>query len=110
MADENGSAEKRRHTRHQIAKPVRARSGDREGAGVTRDISAGGASLDLDLELGADDKLELDIEDVGFMESQLARPLDDGYAVRFIDINDEEEEQLLAELEDLKSSIDIDEI
>lgn len=110
LADKTSAEDKRRHQRHEISKPVRARVGGQQGEGTTRDISAGGAALDIDIDVKVDDLLELDIDDVGFMEGQMSRSLDDGFAVRFVDLNDEEEEQLLADLEDLKSSMDLDDI
>ena len=108
MADDTNDSEHRAHPRHQIKKLVRARAGDRQGEGHTRDISASGAALDIDLEVEVDEKLELDIEDVGFLASEMARNLDDGFAVRFIDLDDEEEEFLIAELSGMKSSTDFD--
>lgn len=110
MADSEQGENKRRHQRYDIHKPVRAKSGNREGTGETLDISAGGAAIDVDLEVEDDEVLELDIEDVGFIASQVARPLDDGFAVRFVDLEEEDEEHLIAELEDLKASMDLDEL
>ena len=110
MADSETKDNKRRHPRHRIEKSVRAKAGNREGAGKTRDISASGAALDVDMELEEDELIELDIEDVGFMASQVARPLDDGFAVRFVDLEDEDEEHLIAELEDIKASMDVDDL
>ena len=110
MADSEKGENKRRHRRYDIHKPVRAKSGSREGTGETRDISAGGAAIDVDLEVQEDDILELDIEDVGYLASQVARPLDDGFAVRFVDLEEEDEENLIAELEELKASMDLDDI
>lgn len=106
MADITNQDENRRHPRHRINKAVKAKSGGRQGTGMTRDISASGAAIDVDIELEEDELLELDIEDVGYMASQVARPLDDGFAVRFVDLEEEDEEQLLAELESLRDSID----
>ena len=110
MADSEQGENKRRHRRYDIHKPVRAKSGGREGTGETLDISAGGAAIDVDIEVENDEILELDIEDVGYMASQVARPLDDGFAVRFVDLEEEDEEHLIAELEDLKASMDLDEL
>lgn len=108
MADITNENEHRRHPRHPINKAVKAKSGNRQGTGVTRDISASGAAIDFDMEVAENELLELDIEDVGYMASQVARPLDDGFAVRFVDLEDEDEENLLAELESLHASIDDD--
>lgn len=104
------SDEKRRHPRHNIQKPIQAtvRARGQTWEGETRDISAGGAALAVDdhtFTVLDDEKIELDIEDVGYMNAQMARNLDDGMAVRFIDLDDDDTENLLGELADLEASI-----
>ena len=63
------------------------------------DVSAGSASIGFDLNLAAEDTVELLIDDVGELNAQVSRSLDDGVALRIVVIDDEEEDMLLADLE-----------
>tara|TARA_B100000315_G_scaffold260369_1_gene321194 strand:- start:3012 stop:3344 length:333 start_codon:yes stop_codon:yes gene_type:complete len=104
MSDQNDFAEKRRHKRLKAPNNVTAKINDEEIDVTLRDVSAGGAALDLKHEAKPDDSIELMIDDVGQLSATVSRSLDDGVAVRFMDIDDDEEEMLLADLE----RIDID--
>ena len=88
MSDQSDFDEKRRHKRVKPANSVKAKVNDEEIEATLLDVSAGGAALDLQSELNA----------------TVSRSLDDGVAVRFMDIDDDEEEMLLADLE----RIDVD--
>lgn len=109
MASSDKSEERRRHPRHPIRKTVRARVGEGTHLGATTDISAGGVAVDwhevLADDLDEEDYLDLDIEDVGYMSGQVTRSLDDGVAVRFMDIDEEEEERLISHLADIDREV-----
>ncbi len=109
MAASQNNEDRRRHQRHPIRKPVRAKLGENTHAGATRDISAGGASIVwvelLEEVLDDDAYLDLDIDDVGYLSGQVARSFDDGVAVRFMDIDEEEEERLISELSDIDREV-----
>jgi hypothetical protein len=99
MSNDNGSNEKRRHKRLNVSNAVRATINDEEIETTLLDISAGGAALDLQQDFNPNDPIELVIDDIGEINATVSRSLDDGVAVRFLDIDDDEEEMLLADLE-----------
>ncbi|MDP6174001.1 MAG: PilZ domain-containing protein [Rhodospirillales bacterium] len=109
MASSQSSDERRRHPRHPIRKPVRTTIGEDTHLGATRDISAGGAAIDWDEtpedDFDEEDYLDLDIDDVGYVAGQVTRPLDGGVSVRFMDIDDEEEDRLISELADIDREV-----
>ncbi|MBT3916123.1 MAG: PilZ domain-containing protein [Rhodospirillaceae bacterium] len=104
MSEQSDFAEKRRHKRHKVPNSVKAKINDQEVEATLLDVSAGGAALDMQRDVKPDDPIELMIDDVGEISATVSRSLDDGVAVRFMDIDDDEEEMLLADLE----RIDID--
>ena len=97
MASSDKSEERRRHPRHPIRKTVRARVGEGTHSGATTDISAGGVAVDwhevLADDLDEEDYLELDIEEVGYMSVQVTSSVDDGAAVRFMGIDEGDEDR-----------------
>jgi c-di-GMP-binding flagellar brake protein YcgR len=99
MSDQSGFAEKREHKRLKAPNSVIAKINDQEIEATLLDISAGGAALDLGTEVNVDDSIDLMIDDVGELSATVSRSLDEGIAVRFLDIDDDEEEMLLADLE-----------
>ena len=104
MSKQSDFDEKRQHKRLKVPNTARATINEAEIETTLLDISAGGAALDLQHSVSADDPIELMIDDVGQLSATVSRSLDDGVAVRFLDIDDDEEEMLLADLE----RIDID--
>ena len=104
MADEREQSEKRRHRRVAVSKSVQAKTESRQYDGSVRDISAGGAALNVEAEVEHESEVELDIEDLGPLLGTVARLYDDGFAVEF-DLDEEEEERLLTELTDLHDTI-----
>ncbi len=87
--------------------PARARLGE-DGDDFDiylKDVSGGGAAFGSDEDIPEDELLELEIEDVGVMSAELSRSLDDGMAVRFLDIDEQEEEMLMADLARLDMSV-----
>ena len=96
----SGSAdEKRRNKRMKVSNSAQAIVSDEAQDVQIGDVSAGSASIGFDHNLAADDMVELLIDDVGELNAQVSRSLDDGVAARFVDIDDEEEDMLLADLE-----------
>ncbi|MBT3991684.1 MAG: PilZ domain-containing protein [Rhodospirillaceae bacterium] len=104
MSEQSDFSEKRQHKRLKAPNSVTAKINDEEIEVTLLDLSAGGAALDLAKDVKPDDPIELMIDDVGELSATVSRSLDDGVAVRFLDIDDDEEEMLLADLE----RIDID--
>ena len=112
MSANNGNEEKRNHPRHAVKKKVVARfDGKTEDDidALLRDVSAGGAAVNGGFDLDEDDPVALDIEDVGVFASVVAHSFDDGIGVRFIDIDEDEEDQLLSDLAELDAQIRTDE-
>ncbi len=93
--------DQRRHPRVAISKSLRARAANYEGAGSLIDISAGGAAVDLaddvDFDPSDDIEVELNIEDITPVSGRIARSFEEGFAVTF-DLDQEEEDLLLAEV------------
>ena len=113
MAATGGAEDKRRHPRHAVSKKITARvagGSDQEVDALLRDVSAGGASVAGAFDLANDDSLELEIEDVGVFGAEVTRSFDDGIGVRFVDIDEIEEEQLLSDLADLDAQIRTDDL
>jgi hypothetical protein len=99
MSVQENFDEKRQHKRVKAPNSVIAIINEEEIKTTLLDVSAGGAALDLRGNIKPDDSVELMIEDVGQLSATVSRSLDDGVAVRFVDIDDEEE-MLLADLDD----------
>jgi hypothetical protein len=99
--------DKRRHKRIPTDRPARARLGEDgdEFDIYLKDVSGGGAAFGADQDIPDDELLELEIDDVGVMAAEMSRSLDDGMAVRFVDIDEQEEEMLMADLARLDSSM-----
>ncbi|MFP6710890.1 MAG: PilZ domain-containing protein [Rhodospirillales bacterium] len=100
MSVQENFDEKRQHKRVKAPNSVIAIINEEEIETTLLDVSAGGAALDLRGNIKPDDSVELMIEDVGQLSATVSRSLDDGVAVRFVDIDDDEEEMLLADLDD----------
>ena len=99
------SGHKQRRPRHKIKKPVRASGNGIERDGHVRDISGTGAALEIESAWGDDDLLDLDIDDIGEMSGRVARSFEEGIGVRFVDINDDEEDELVEDLARLDEMI-----
>ena len=100
-------ANKRRHARRTISRPVRAVAGARELTGAVTDLSAGGAALHLDSPAGNLDEdalIDLYIEDMDPLPGHLARTFEDGIAVEF-DLDEAEEDRLLAEVMEMHDAM-----
>ena len=113
MATTDGAEDKRRHPRYAAAKKIVASTGgpsEDDIDALLQDVSAGGAAISGTFDLNEDDPIELEIEDVGVFGAEVARSFDDGIGVRFVDIDEIEEEQLLSDLADLDAQIRSDDI
>jgi hypothetical protein len=102
---EDEPKQKQRLPRHQIKTPVRASGKGVERDGHVRDISGSGAALEIESAWDDDDVLDLDIDDIGEMSGKVARSFEEGIGVRFVDINDDEEDDLVEDLARLDEMI-----
>jgi hypothetical protein len=96
MTEENPSIDKRKHKRVRTVKRVKAIISDNELDALLHDISSGGAALGIVYIAHPDDKIEVMIEGIGNVIGKVVRPIDQGLAVRFIDIDVETEKSLLS--------------
>ena len=104
MTDDANGRDRRRHARLTISKQVRAVAGKELRVGVTLDISASGAALELEADFDEEERVELDIEDLSPLSGTVARSYDDGFAVEF-DLDEGDEDRLVAEIMIIHTSI-----
>ena len=100
--------DRRQHPRYEVSKKARTRSNGETHDGRIKDISAGGAAIRTEAKWEKDRVVEVDIEDMEPLEGTVARSLDDGIAVEF-DLDEDDEERLLAEMSEILDSIRTDE-
>ena len=99
------SREKRRHERFAVDKKARTTAGDSEYDGNVVDISASGAAIKPEIRLDIGDDVEIYIDDFGHFAGRIARTADDElFAVEF-DLEDGDEDDLLAELRQVHDGI-----
>lgn len=100
MASSGGhtaGAELRRHPRVSIRSAVRAVQDDSTYEGRIKDISVGGAAVQMEGDLDDERMVELHIEDLARVTGQVARPLEDGFAFTF-DPDEIDEEPFLDDI------------
>lgn len=71
---------------------------------MLKDISAGGASVDLGMQAVKGKPVALEIEDMEPLEGRIARTFDDGFAVEF-DLDEDDEDRLIADLTVIRNSL-----
>lgn len=108
MAASDTDADKRRHQRVNVAKTVRAKSGEDERQGLVRDISAGGAALEIEADWEDGDYAEVDIDDLMSVSGHVTRTFDDGFAIEF-DLDEDEEDRLLSEVMEMHNNTSMEE-
>ena len=101
--------DQRRHPRIAFKRNVQTRSKNARQNGSLKDISASGAAISVDLDVEKNDMVEIDIEDMSPLSGRVARSFDDGIAVEF-DLEEDEEERLLAEMTALHGGMRIEEV
>ena len=94
-------AEKRRHLRHSVNEPCRAKLKGGEYVGAVVNMSVAGAAIHLDLELDMDPEpgaiIELHIRRIGMIRTRAVRSLIGGVAVEFL-FNPADDRALIARL------------
>ncbi len=92
---------KRRHLRHRVNEPCRARLEGGEYVGAVVNMSVSGAAIILDLEVDIDPKpgaiIELEIRRIGLIRTRAVRTLVGGVAVEFL-FNPTDDRALIAKL------------
>ena len=101
MASATGTADKRRHLRHSVNEPCRARLEGGEYVGAVVNMSVSGAAIHLDIELDLNPDLgtmiELHIKRIGMIRTRVVRTLIGGIAVEFL-FNPTDDRVLIAKL------------
>lgn len=88
-----GGIENRKHKRVPVDKAVRAVQRETSYNGRLKDISRGGAAVQMDGTLDDESLVELHIENMAVIAGQVARPLDDGFALAF-ELDDDDDSVL----------------
>lgn len=76
-AEEKGGRERRQHDRFIIRKRVAVSTATKTYDGILRDISVGGAAIQVRAPLYEANIITVDINDLGEFDGQVLRPLDD---------------------------------
>ena len=101
MASATSTADKRRHLRHSVNEPCRARLENGEFVGAVVNMSVSGAAIHLDIELDVDPDpgaiIELHIKRIGMIRTRVIRSLIGGVAVEFL-FNPTTDRALIAKL------------
>lgn len=101
MAMAAETAEKRRHLRHSVNEPCRARLEGGEYVGAVVNMSVTGAAIHLDIELDINPEpgavIELQIRRIGLIRTRAVRSLIGGVAVEFL-YNPADDRALIARL------------
>ena len=82
--------ENRKHRRVPIDEPVRAVQRDTSYNGRIKDVSHGGAAVQMEGVLDDESLVELHFENLAMLTGHIARPLDDGFALAF-ELDDDED-------------------
>jgi len=92
---ENMSAANRReHKRIIVSSPTKVDVGDGEYSGRILNISAGGAGIQLDVQLKDQSQIKVNIQDLGMIPATVVRKMRDGVAVKF-QLSEDREKQFI---------------
>ena len=101
MASATSTVDKRRHLRHSVNEPCRARLESGEYVGAVVNMSVSGAAIHLDIELDVNPDpgaiIELHIKRIGMIRTRVIRSLIGGVAVEFL-FNPTTDRALIAKL------------
>lgn len=96
--EHEGGRERRRYDRFIIRKQVQVICGGRSYRGTLRDISIGGAAVQLHGRVELDGEITLDINDFGVYRGEVLRYLDDAMIAVEFDIDEKQSVDLAAKL------------
>jgi PilZ domain len=91
---------RREHTRVLVSGEATVVSGDTEYNGRILNISAGGAGIDLDVQLSDNTQVTVNIEDMGLIPARVVRNMKDGVGVKF-EITKEKEERFVRQISEI---------
>ncbi len=101
--------EKRQHQRFDIERTIRAVANGELRLGRVKELSARSAAIHLDQPLEEGTKITLDIEDVGSFSGHVSGPPRDGIVPVVFDIDEKEEDHLIAEIMKIYNNMSLDE-
>ena len=101
--------EKRKHQRFDIERTIRAVANGELRLGRVKVLSARSAAIHLDQPLEEGTKITLDIEDVGSFSGHVSGPPRDGTVPIIFDIDEKEEDHLIAEIMKIYNNMVLDE-
>ena len=99
IADDN----RREHKRVLISAPAVVTADDKEFSGRILNISAGGAGINMDVQLVDDTRITVKIEDVGMIPARVVRNMQNGVAVKF-EISAEKEKRFIEQITNIVES------
>ncbi len=99
--------DRRRWRRLAIEKAAEVKANGAPYAGTTKDISAGGASIDVEIEALGEESVELSIDEFGDFDASVVRQWDTGVVLMF-DIDEDHRYALQEELEAFRRENDLD--
>ena len=99
--------DRRKWRRLAIEKAARVKANGAPYAGTAKDISGGGALIDLEIEALGGVSVEISIDEFGDFDASVVRQWDTGVALIF-DINEDDRYALQEELEAFRRENDLD--
>ena len=94
------AANRRQHKRILISSPTKVAAGADEYSGRILNISAGGAGIQLDVQLKDHSQIKVNIQDLGMIPATVVRKMQDGVAVKF-QLSEEKEQKFIEMVENI---------
>ncbi|GLQ07611.1 PilZ domain-containing protein [Sneathiella chinensis] len=88
---------RRSHKRILVSSPTTIQAESGHHPGKILNISAGGAGIELDVELADQTRITVNIDDMGFIPARVVRQMKDGVGVRF-EISADKEERFIQQI------------
>ncbi|MEE9318463.1 MAG: PilZ domain-containing protein [Rhodospirillales bacterium] len=110
MPESDNDADRRVHQRFDIERTLRAVANGELRLGRVKEVSASSAAIHLDQPLEKGTKITLDIEDLGSFSGQVAGPPRDGLVPIKFDIDEKEEDHLIAEIMKIYNGMSLEDL
>jgi len=109
VADVNSESggERRHNQRFDIERTLRAVANGELRLGRVKEVSAASAAIYLDQPLEEGTEITLDIEDLGSFSGRVTGPPRDGLVAVKFDLDEEEEDHLIAEIMRIYNKVDL---
>ena len=110
MPESDNDADRRVHQRFDIERTLRAVANGELRLGRVKEVSASAAAIHLDQPLEEGTKITLDIKDLGSFSGQVAGPPRDGLVPIKFDIDEKEEDHLIAEIMKIYNGMSLEDL